>query len=116
MNILPARRQDGRIEAAEGSVRIALPKVPETMSDIGLRPEDLRVRPWDASAEGRPARVFEVEPLGGFTVVTLEAGQTRLRALVRGQPDIRVDSQVALGCDPARVQFFGSSGQTLARS
>ena len=116
INILPARRQDGRIEAADGSVRIALPTAPEAMSEIGLRPEDLRVRPWDPSSEGRPARVFEVEPLGGFTVVTLQAGDTRLRALVRGQPDINVDSQVALGCDPARVQFFGAGGQTLARS
>jgi hypothetical protein len=46
--------------------------------------------------------VADVEPLGGFTVVTLEAGEAPLRALLRGQPDIRVDARVALGLDPTR--------------
>ncbi|PZQ97051.1 MAG: ABC transporter ATP-binding protein [Cereibacter sphaeroides] len=116
MNIVPAMRSEGRIEAAAGAIRIALPSAPQGIADLGVRPEDLRVRAWDGSAEGRPATVFEVEPLGGFTVVTLDAGGTRLRALLRGQADIRVDTQVALACDPSRVQFFGAGGQTLARS
>lgn len=64
---------------------------------------------------GRPARVFEVEPLGGYTVVTLEAGQARLKALLRGQPDIRPDAMVAISCEPARVHYFGQSGGALAR-
>jgi multiple sugar transport system ATP-binding protein len=61
-----------------------------------------------------PAKVFEVEPLGGFTVVTISAGEQKLRALMRGQPRIEVDSAVALSCDPRRMHFFRPDGQALA--
>ncbi|TJX23692.1 MAG: TOBE domain-containing protein, partial [Mesorhizobium sp.] len=76
------------------------------------------VRPWsdnEKAGQGRPARVFEVEPLGGYTVVTLAAGQARLKALLRGQPDIRPDAMVAISCEPARVHYFGQGGGALAR-
>lgn len=116
MNILPAAARDGRVEAAGGAIRIALPSAPPALTELGIRPEDLRVRSWDGSADSLPATVWEVEPLGGFTVVTLEAAGTRLRAMLRGQPDIRVEARVALSCDPARVQFFGAGGQTLAQA
>ena len=59
--------------------------------------------------------MFEVEPLGGYTVVTLDAGQTRLRALMRGQPDIRPEAMVALSCEPRRVHYFAQGGGALAR-
>lgn len=115
MNILPSVRGANGIEAAEGTIRIADARAPAEAIEIGLRPEDLKVRPWTDSgtAEARPARVFEVEPLGGYTVVTIEAGQARLRALLRGQPDIRPDAMVAISCDPGRVHYFGQDGGAL---
>ncbi|CDX29960.1 sn-glycerol-3-phosphate import ATP-binding protein UgpC [Mesorhizobium sp. SOD10] len=118
MNILPSVRGASGIEAAEGAIRIADDKAPAEAIEIGLRPEDIKVRPWtdNETAEGgsgRPARVFEVEPLGGYTVVTLAAGQARLRALLRGQPDIRPDAMVAISCEPARVHYFGRDGGAL---
>ena len=69
------------------TARFAFPTsaAPPDAVEIGVRPEDVKVRPWSDNAVGRPAQVFEVEPLGGYTVVTLDAGATRLRALVRGQ-------------------------------
>jgi multiple sugar transport system ATP-binding protein len=67
-----------------------------------------------AGKSGIPARVFEVEPLGGYTVVTLSAGEQKLRALMRGQPQIAVDTDVALSCDPRRIHFFKLDGQALA--
>ncbi|MBZ9819901.1 ABC transporter ATP-binding protein [Mesorhizobium sp. CA4] len=115
MNILPSVRGPSGIEAAEGRIRIADAKAPAEAIEIGLRPEDINVRPWagNGTAEGRPARVFEVEPLGGYTVVTLAAGQARLRALLRGQPDIRPDAMVAISCEPAKVHYFGQDGGAL---
>ena len=115
MNILPSVRSADGLEAAEGTIRIADAKAPAGAIEIGLRPEDLKVRPWtdNGTAEGRPARVFEVEPLGGYTVVTIEAGQARVRALLRGQPDIRPDAMVAISCEPARVHYFGQDGGAL---
>ncbi|MBZ9762330.1 ABC transporter ATP-binding protein [Mesorhizobium sp. CA8] len=115
MNILPSVRGASGIEAAEGTIRIADAEAPAEAIEIGLRPEDIEVRPWtgNGTAEVRPARVFEVEPLGGYTVVTLAAGQARLRALLRGQPDIMPDAMVAISCEPGRVHYFGQDGGAL---
>lgn len=118
MNILPSVHGASGIEAAEGAIRIVDGRAPAEAIEIGLRPEDVKVQPWSDNetadgGQGRPARVFEVEPLGGYTVVTLAAGQARLRALLRGQPDIRPDAMVAISCEPARVHYFGRDGGAL---
>jgi multiple sugar transport system ATP-binding protein len=115
MNIVKASRREGGVEAAEGAIRITDAAAPSEAVEIGLRPEDIKVCPWPESGAGRPAKVFEVEPLGGYTVVTLDAGQSRLKALVRGQPDIRPESMVALSCEPGRVHYFGQGGGAFAR-
>lgn len=113
MNILSGTHAGPTFEAADGAIRVA--GAPMEAMEIGVRPENLRVEPWTEDKQGRPVRVFEVEPLGGYTVVTLDSGQSRLRALMRGQPDIRTETMVALSCDPARVHFFGQSGGALGR-
>jgi multiple sugar transport system ATP-binding protein len=115
MNILKASRAGNGFEAAEGAIRIFDERAPASAAEIGLRPEDVKVRPWTGEASGRPATVFEVEPLGGYTVVTLDAGQARLRALMRGQPEIKPQARVALSCEPARVHYFAIGGGALAR-
>jgi multiple sugar transport system ATP-binding protein len=115
MNILAATRQGGFVAAADGAIRIAESVPPGDTAEIGLRPEDIKVHPWTEESEGKPAKVFEVEPLGGHTVVTLDAGQSRFRALLRGQPDIRTDALVAVSCEPARVHYFSAAGRALAR-
>jgi multiple sugar transport system ATP-binding protein len=113
MNLLPLTRAEGWTAAA-GTINLAGQAVPEGAAGIGIRPEDLKAEPWTSDRPGKPAKVFEVEPLGGFTVVTLSAGEEKLRALMRGQPRIEVDSEVALACDPKRIHFFKPDGQALA--
>ncbi|MER8408845.1 ABC transporter ATP-binding protein [Mesorhizobium sp. M0185] len=115
MNILKSVHGAEGVEAAEGTIRIADKAAPADAVEIGLRPEDIKVKAWSEEGAGRPARVFEVEPLGGYTVVTLAAGKTRLRALLRGQPDVRPDAMVVISCEPGRVHYFGQSGGALAR-
>jgi multiple sugar transport system ATP-binding protein len=110
INILPSAL------IADGAISIAGYRVAGDVSDIGVRPEDIKVRPWSASDRGQPAKVFEVEPLGGYTVVTVDAGPARVRALMRGQPEIRPETMVGLACDQARVHNFSKSGSALARS
>lgn len=114
MNILPLQGTHEEPEAAAGTIRLPAARLPEGTVSIGIRPEDLRVVPW-TGGPGAAGRVADVEPLGGYTVVTLDAGEQRLRALLRGQPDIRVDSQVALQVQPERAHFFGESGNVLRR-
>lgn len=113
INLLPLTRAEGWTAAA-GAITLGAQAVPDGAAGIGIRPEDLKAEPWSGDRTGRPAKVFEVEPLGGFTVVTLSAGEEKLRALLRGQPRIEVDSEVALTCDPRRIHFFRPDGQALA--
>jgi multiple sugar transport system ATP-binding protein len=113
INLLPLTRADGWTAGA-GTINLGAQAVPEGAAGIGIRPEDLKAEPWTSDRAGKPAKVFEVEPLGGFTVVTLSAGEEKLRVLMRGQPRIEVDSDVALTCDPRRVHFFKPDGQALA--
>lgn len=112
MNVLPATLREGCAEAAGGVIRIAAP-APRGLVDLGMRPEDIRVKPFEG--EGRPATVWEVEPLGGFTVVTVDAAGEKLRVLMRGQPDIRPEAKVTLSVDPPRAHYFGAGGATLGR-
>ncbi len=114
MNILVALGVAEGFQAAGGALRVGVSGFGE-VSDLGIRPEDLRVTDW-TGGDGVPAQVTEVEPLGGYTVVTLAAGPQPLRALLRGQPDIRVGAQVALACDPGRVIYFSGDGKALPRT
>ena len=75
---------------------------------IGIRPEDLRV------TAGQGATVTGVEPLGGYTVLTIAAGDQSLRAMLRGQPAFRPGETVAISADPARVHVFGPGGERQA--
>lgn len=113
INILPLAMRDGQMVVADGAVSIGGRAPEEEISEIGVRPEDVKVAAWSASHKGRPAKVFEVEPLGGYTVVTVEAGTTRIRALMRGQPDIRPQALVSLACDAGRIHYFSRTGSAL---
>ncbi|RST86404.1 ABC transporter ATP-binding protein [Aquibium carbonis] len=114
MNILPSGPSGDKAGFASGAIAIPGLVVGQT-AEIGLRPEDIKVAAWTEGDAGRPARVFQVEPLGGFTVVTVDAGASQVRALVRGQPDIRPEALVALSCDAARVHRFGPDGAAMPR-
>ncbi len=75
---------------------------------VGIRPEDVEVRP------GAGARVTGVEPLGGYTVLTIEAQGASLRAMLRGQPAYAPGQSIAIGAAPERMHFFGPEGERLA--
>ena len=113
MNILPCEI-NGDCRAAGGSLVLQDGRLPDQATRLGVRPEDLKVAPWTSSAPVQPASVYEVEPLGGFTVLTLDAGGERVRAVLRGQPRIDEDSKIALSCEPDKAHFFGADGGSLS--
>jgi len=115
MNILQSDVRGSEIRIAEGAIAAPGLRADAHVATVGLRPEDIRVAPWSEGRAGTPARVYEVEPLGGYTVVTVDAGETRVRALMRGQPDIRPDTLVALSCEASRLHRFGRDGAALPR-
>ncbi len=113
INLLVPNNDHQTVSFAEGSLLLPVKTLPNDAKTIGIRPEDLKVAHWDSKQKGKPASVFQTEPLGGTTVLTLEAGDVRLKALLRGQPDFKPHMLVALSCDPARAHYFDSSGKVL---
>jgi multiple sugar transport system ATP-binding protein len=111
INILRGAATDGMFRLADGAISLPLAGVPAGTDSVGVRPENLTITAPDA---GNGVSVFEVEPLGGFTVVTLDVGGQRLRALLRGQPRVEVDSRVGLAVDPAAALFFAADGRALS--
>ncbi|NBZ87170.1 ABC transporter ATP-binding protein [Stagnihabitans tardus] len=59
---------------------------------VGIRPEDLTVTQSDTGA----ALITGVEPLGGYTVLTLAQGPETFRALLRGQPEVSPGTRATL--------------------
>ncbi|MDP1729778.1 MAG: ABC transporter ATP-binding protein [Devosia sp.] len=114
INILSVEADAGAgvLRLGGGAITLPLSAVPQGTSRVGVRPEDLGIT---KAGDAGKATVFEVEPLGGFTVVTLSAGGNRLRALLRGQPAIQTDSAVGLTMNPAAAHFFAQDGRSLAR-
>ena len=87
---------------------IALPQgAPSGATTLGIRPEDARI-------EGTgPARIAEVEPLGAFTIVSLDApGGGDLRLLLRGQPPLEEGQSVGLTLTGAPF-FFDAEGRRV---
>jgi multiple sugar transport system ATP-binding protein len=110
INILEAVGEGTQVRLAGGAIALDGAAVPAGTVRVGVRPENLALR------EGSDATVYEVEPLGSFTVVTLTAGEERLRALLRGQPQVVPDSRVGLHVDPAKLHFFAEDGRRVAAS
>ena len=81
---------------------------PALGTQVGIRPEDLRI------TVGKGGTVTGVEPLGGYTVLTIAVGDQSLRAMLRGQPTFVPGEAVAISADPARVHVFGPGGERPA--
>ena len=113
INLLPLARNGKTYSLADGSLTFASSELSADAQTIGIRPEDLKVTPWDSKQINKPATVFQTEPLGGTTVLTIESGDMRLKALLRGQPDFRPDMPVTQSCDPARTHFFNARDKAL---
>jgi multiple sugar transport system ATP-binding protein len=113
INLLVVERQGPVVKVAEGTLSFPSELLPPGTCTIGFRPEDVRVSAWATSAKTNPATVFQVEPLGGSTVLTLDSGKTRLKALMRGQPDFKPDTKVSLAFDPSQMHAFGADGRAI---
>ncbi len=78
MNFLPAQSIGGGIEVA-GTRLAAMRELPEGALKLGIRPEYLRIAA--AQAPGAvPATVSQVQDVGTHTMLSAEAGGTRLKA------------------------------------
>ncbi|MCV0395227.1 MAG: ABC transporter ATP-binding protein [Rhizobiaceae bacterium] len=80
---------------------------------FGIRPEDIVL----GSQDGAEARVHDVENHGVEKIVTLQAGDSILRATAPASTRLSIDETVSFGWDPARVVLFDTgSGKSLRHS
>lgn len=103
--------------AGDGLLHIPSGDFPHGAVRVGVRPENLSIDNQVSGSGQTPATVVSVEPLGGFTVVTLSMPGNQdavLRATLRGQPSIKLDTDVVLGCQPANLIFFDGSDRAIA--
>ena len=80
-----------------------------------MRPEDIGIDSSGANG-GVEAAIYEVEPLGAFTIVDVSAGERILKVQVPGQPHFTLGEQVRLALDPNRCHLFHGETGTLIRS
>jgi multiple sugar transport system ATP-binding protein len=103
----------GEFRSADGTLKVAL----AGRCDGGTEPVDLPFRPEDTvlgAETGVPARVVSVEPLGAFSIVIVDCGEQRLKAMVKGQATPATGEVVAVGVTSSRVALFRQSdGQRL---
>ena len=108
MNLVKATREGDEVVIG-GSWRIPVPKRGGAQVDAtgqsqliaGLRPEGIEI-----VADGHPAEVIAVEPLGSEVIIDVRLGEEALK--VRAAPDVRPEagSTVGLRADPAAVRLF----------
>ncbi|MBW3095988.1 ABC transporter ATP-binding protein [Pseudohoeflea coraliihabitans] len=103
--------------AGEGLIQLDAREVPANAVQVGLRPENLAIRPDGGAGDVATARISSVEPLGGFTVVTVapqqSKSQTVYRALLRGQHQMEVGTEVTLGYQPDQLISFDQNGLAI---
>lgn len=101
----PMNLFDGRIEG--GTVRLGGADLPVAGPEgrdltLGIRPENLRLGQGGA-AEGR---VFDIEDHGVVKILTLVAGEERLRAMAPAGTRVALDEMVRFGWAPGKVVLF----------
>jgi multiple sugar transport system ATP-binding protein len=118
MNFFRARRSDGGLQLADGSV-LPLPAAraatlgERTQLQLGVRPEHLRLAPAGGSG-AVPVTVSVVEPLGSDTLVYFEFDGTRHVARVAPEQTPAAGDTVHLAVTLDRAHLFDTtSGQTL---
>jgi multiple sugar transport system ATP-binding protein len=116
MNFVDGTFADGQFTAAQENVTISIDGVTESGAmTLAIRPEDIEIRGSDQP--GIDAKVYEVEPLGAFTIVDIIIGEKIVKVQVAGQPEFELGSAVRLFLDPLNCHLFdGASGDVIAHA
>jgi multiple sugar transport system ATP-binding protein len=81
---------------------------------LGVRPEDISLR-TDMSL-GADCSIFEVEPLGAYSIVDILAGEKVLKSQVQGQPRFNKGQKITLNVKSEHCHLFDPrDGSSLLR-
>jgi len=124
MNFLSARlvSEGTQLELRGQGLRIPLPadnaarlgRTPGEEVILGIRPENLLLRPPASAGEPLLAQIEIVEAIGSDIYLNFSLAGTPMTARVEATADIKVGQEVALYPDPERIHLFDPlSGVTL---
>ncbi len=110
--------KSGRFRADKIAFDVVLQAVGPDMAggpaSFAIRPEDIVICAADDPAGTVAAEVYEIEPLGAFTIVDVNIGETILKAMVAGQPHFTLHQPIKLGFPVEKCHLFNcASGQVL---
>lgn len=113
MNFIEGRLAGGRFDADAFPLSFGVDGVNSAhTASLAIRPEDLVIKAGgDAAIE---ARIYEVEPLGAYTIVDVNIGETVLKVQERGQPSYELGQAVRVGFDQNKCHLFDhESGEVI---
>jgi multiple sugar transport system ATP-binding protein len=124
MNFLTARlvSEGPQLLLTGQGLRISIPadkaaRLERTASEevvLGIRPENLLLRPPAPAGQPLIARIDIIEAIGSDIYLNFSHTGTPLTARVEATADIKVGQEVALYPDPARIHLFDpQAGATL---
>ena len=114
MNFIDGQVEGGAFRAAEQNIMLPFDGVSYSgPASLAVRPEDIEIR--GADQDGIEAKMYEVEPLGAFTIVDIIIGEIILKVQVSGQPEFELGRPVRLLVEPMNCHLFdGNSGDRIA--
>lgn len=119
MNFLEGRFDPagGRFRATGVPLELTFPGTSsgaERAAHLAIRPEDLRIHEAGDPSGAIAAEVYEVEPLGAYTIVDVMVGATLIKVMAPGQPSYALKQPIRLGIAPEKAHVFdGATGALL---
>jgi multiple sugar transport system ATP-binding protein len=116
MNFIDGTVSGGSFSASDVGMMVPFDAVDfEGAACLAIRPEDIEIR--GADQPGIDAKVYEVEPLGAFTIVDIVIGEKIVKVQVSGQPEFELGSPVRLAIEPRHCHLFdGESGDVIVNA
>jgi multiple sugar transport system ATP-binding protein len=106
MNFIEGRVESGIFRAGKIDLDLPLAGLADGSVVIGLRPEDITVSALSDGQTQSGFSIFEMEPLGAYSIVDIASGDTILKAQVRGQAKFRLGQPVRLHVEPSHCHAF----------
>jgi len=83
---------------------------------LAIRPEDIAIQHEAGDGVHVDAKIYEIEPLGAFTIVDVSIGEKILKIQEAGMPQYELGQPVKLFIDPAKCHLFAGDTGDLLRS
>ena len=117
INAIEGTLAEGSFQAQALPLDLAFDEVTHVgAATAAIRPEDVAILAPD-SAGCLAAKVYEVEPLGGHTIVDASVGDVILRAQLPGQPSFTPGEDIAGRLDGRHCHLFdGETGRVLRQA